>query len=310
MAAIQNPMQRCNAVLRAYGARYRLREHRRSPWITVYQLNPGGKTREHTCRGFAAADPEAIEKLQDLLIEATKAGTAAMLPGGREDLSSSPSRNPCWPEICAAVVAFQRGQGVNMNLLLAFDGDGAGQKATERLLEQLLPQLITGTLSASVLQLPEGDDADGLLRRAGPEALQALIAAAQHWLEWRLARLTAPLAAGVGPAPLDVQAAVEQAGRALVEQLPEGLLRRSAKLQLQGALGLGTGEASVQGDDSTLGTRTPWPPSRPDHRGSVRSGGWCACLCMPLSAVSCFWRWSCSIRPAERRWIGPANWRW
>lgn len=261
MAAIQNPMQRCNAVLRAYGARYRLREHRRSPWITVYQLNPGGKTREHTCRGFAAADPEAIEKLQDLLIEATKAGTAAMLPGGREDLSSSPSRNPCWPEICAAVVAFQRGQGVNMNLLLAFDGDGAGQKATERLLEQLLPQLITGTLSASVLQLPEGDDADGLLRRAGPEALQALIAAAQHWLEWRLARLTAPLAAGVGPAPLDVQAAVEQAGRALVEQLPEGLLRRSAKLQLQGALGLGTGEASVQGDDSTLGTRTPWPPS-------------------------------------------------
>jgi len=59
------------------------------PWITVYQLNPGGKTREHTCRGYAATDPDAIKKLQDLLIEATKTGTAALLPGGREDLSSS-----------------------------------------------------------------------------------------------------------------------------------------------------------------------------------------------------------------------------
>jgi len=137
MAAIQNPMQRCNAVLRAYGARYRLREHRRSPWITVYQLNSGGKTREHTCRGYAAADPDAIEKLQDLLIEATKTGTAALLPGGREDLNSSPSRNPCWPEICAAVVAFQRGQGVNMNLVGPFKGKGyfcllpANRHATE-----------------------------------------------------------------------------------------------------------------------------------------------------------------------------------
>ena len=63
MATIQNPMQRCNAVLRAFGARYRLREHRRSPWITVYQLGKGGTTREHTVKGYAAADPEAIGRL-------------------------------------------------------------------------------------------------------------------------------------------------------------------------------------------------------------------------------------------------------
>ena len=71
MATIQSPMHRCNAVLRALGARYRLREHRRSPWITVYQLGAGGRTREHTIKGYAAADPQAIESLQDLLIEAT-----------------------------------------------------------------------------------------------------------------------------------------------------------------------------------------------------------------------------------------------
>ena len=99
MATIQSPMQRCNAVLRAFGARYRLREHRRSPWITVYQLGKGGTTREHTVKGYAAADPEAIESLQDLLIEATRSGKPA-------------------------VVAFQRGQGVNMNLVGPFKGKG------------------------------------------------------------------------------------------------------------------------------------------------------------------------------------------
>jgi len=124
MATIQSPMQRCNAVLRAFGARYRLREHRRSPWITVYQLGKGGTTREHTVKGYAAADPEAIESLQDLLIEATRSGRPAVLPDGQEDLASTDSSAPCWPEICAAVVGFQRGQGVNMNLVGPFKGKG------------------------------------------------------------------------------------------------------------------------------------------------------------------------------------------
>ena len=97
MATIQSPMQRCNAVLRAFGARYRLREHRRSPWITVYQLGKGGTTREHTVKGYAAADPEAIESLQDLLIEATRSGKPAVLPDGQEDLASTDSSAPCWP---------------------------------------------------------------------------------------------------------------------------------------------------------------------------------------------------------------------
>jgi integrase len=124
MATIQSPMQRCNAVLRAFGARYRLREHRRSPWITVYQLGEGGKTREHTVKGYAAADPEAIENLQDLLIEATRSGKPAVLPDGQEDLDAANANNPCWPAICAAVVAFQRAQGVNMNLVGPFKGKG------------------------------------------------------------------------------------------------------------------------------------------------------------------------------------------
>ena len=90
----------------------------------MYQLGAGGKTREHTVKGYAAADPEAIENLQDLLIEATRSGKPAVLPDGQEDLDAANVNNPCWPEICAAVVAFQRAQGVNMNLVGPFKGKG------------------------------------------------------------------------------------------------------------------------------------------------------------------------------------------
>ena len=123
MSTLQSPMQRCNAVLRALGARYRLREHRRSPWITVYELGARGRTREHTVRGYAAADPLAVERLQDLLIEAARTGQALVLPDGQAAITAAPPA-PCWPEICAAVVAFQRGQGVNMNLVGPFRGKG------------------------------------------------------------------------------------------------------------------------------------------------------------------------------------------
>jgi DNA primase len=68
-----------------------------------------------------------------------------------------------------------RRQGMK-HLLIALDGDGAGQAATDRLIAQLQPQLVAGGLSASVVQLPEGQDADGLLRAQGPTALEGLIA--------------------------------------------------------------------------------------------------------------------------------------
>jgi DNA primase len=58
------------------------------------------------------------------------------------------------------------------HLLIALDGDRAGQAATEKLLEQLQPQLVTGGLSASVVQLPEGQDADGLLCSNGSPAIE------------------------------------------------------------------------------------------------------------------------------------------
>jgi DNA primase len=128
-----------------------------------------------------------------------------------------------------------RRQGMK-HLLIALDGDRAGQAATEKLLEQLQPQLVAGGLSASVVQLPEGQDADGLLRSNGSPAIEGLITGARHWLEWRLDRLLAPLTASTGETSLETLQAVERNGQALVEQLPEGVLRRSAEQRLDVAL--------------------------------------------------------------------------
>lgn len=122
------------------------------------------------------------------------------------------------------------------HLLIALDGDGAGQVATERLLEQLQPQLVAGGLSASVVQLPSGQDTDGLLRAQGPTAVEGVITSARHWLEWRLDRLLAPLVTSAGEPALETLQAIEQAGQALVEQLPDGVLRRSAEQRLNQAL--------------------------------------------------------------------------
>jgi DNA primase len=122
------------------------------------------------------------------------------------------------------------------HLLIALDGDHAGQAATEKLIEQLQPQLVAGGVSASVVQLPEGEDADGLLRTQGATALEGLIASARHWLVWRLDRLLFPLATDSASPSLETLQAVEQAGQALIEQLPDGVLRRSAEQSMNAAL--------------------------------------------------------------------------
>ena len=145
-----------------------------------------------------------------------------------------------------------RRQGMK-RLLIALDGDSAGQSATEKLLEQLQPQLVGGGLSASVVQLPEGQDADGLLRTQGATAIEGLIASVRHWLEWRLDRLLAPLTADSASPTLETLQAVEQAGQSLIEQHPDGVLRRTAEQRFNAALA-GT-------DSSQEAIPAPIPPS-------------------------------------------------
>jgi DNA primase len=62
--------------------------------------------------------------------------------------------------------------------LLAFDGDGAGQKAAMRAAHRALPHLEPGR-SLAFVTLPQGQDPDDLVRSAGPQAFEQLLAAAQ-----------------------------------------------------------------------------------------------------------------------------------
>ena len=113
-----SPLERCNAVLRAFDTPFRLRQHRRSQWVTVYEILPGRCTKERSIRGYPAAEATALERLCDRLLEASKQGLALDAVVEPEVNGKRPGTgSPCWPEICQAVVAFQRGQGVNMNLV-------------------------------------------------------------------------------------------------------------------------------------------------------------------------------------------------
>ncbi|MET0182350.1 MAG: DNA primase [Caulobacterales bacterium] len=81
--------------------------------------------------------------------------------------------------------------------VLCFDGDGAGIKAAARALDLALPHLGPGK-TVRIAVLPEGEDPDDVYRRAGPEALAPMIAAAQPAFdalferEERRAALTTP----------------------------------------------------------------------------------------------------------------------
>lgn len=61
--------------------------------------------------------------------------------------------------------------------ILCFDGDSAGIKAAERALDLALPHLGPGK-TVKIAVLPAGEDPDDVFRRAGPDALAPLIAAA------------------------------------------------------------------------------------------------------------------------------------
>ena len=70
------------------------------------------------------------------------------------------------------------------NVVLLFDGDGAGERALERGLEILLPE----GLRVRAARLPAGEDPDSLLRKQGPDALREAVEAALPALELMIDR--------------------------------------------------------------------------------------------------------------------------
>ena len=78
--------------------------------------------------------------------------------------------------------------------LLCFDGDAAGQKAALRAAVRALPLLKPGH-SLQFVTLPEGQDPDDLVKKAGPKALAALLEASEPLVErlWRAEVAAGPI---------------------------------------------------------------------------------------------------------------------
>jgi DNA primase len=79
--------------------------------------------------------------------------------------------------------------------ILCFDGDAAGQRAAMRAVARALP-LLRPAHSLNIVRLPAGLDPDDLLRRDGPRAMEALLAAPTSLLDtlWEHERDALPLA--------------------------------------------------------------------------------------------------------------------
>jgi len=121
-------------------------------------------------------------------------------------------------------------------VLVVFDGDGAGTRATGKLIAGLRAALISSGLELAVVELPSGSDPDGLIRSHGPDALRRPIEQARHWLQWELDQLLAPLNADADN--LSVLQRCEAQARELLAVLPPGALRERAERRLQEALGV------------------------------------------------------------------------
>ena len=74
-------------------------------------------------------------------------------------------------------------------MILSFDGDAAGQRASWRALERMLP-LLTPELGAQFLQLPTGHDPDTLVQEEGAEKFKARMHSAPALSDYVFARYT------------------------------------------------------------------------------------------------------------------------
>lgn len=101
------------------------------------------------------------------------------------------------------------------NVVFCFDGDNAGRKAAWRALENSLGQVVDGK-NLSFLFLPQGEDPDSYVRRAGKAGFEAQLAEAVPFSQFLLRELTAQV-------DMDTQE-----GRARLLQLARPLLAQVA----------------------------------------------------------------------------------
>ena len=71
-------------------------------------------------------------------------------------------------------------------IVLNFDGDRAGTRATHRAIQEVEQLALQGQLELRVLSLPLGQDPDDYLRQHGSDIYGQQLAAAPLWLDWQI----------------------------------------------------------------------------------------------------------------------------
>lgn len=71
-------------------------------------------------------------------------------------------------------------------IVLNFDGDSAGARASQRAIQEVEQLTLQGELELRVLPLPPGQDPDDYLRQHGSDAYGQHLAAAPLWLDWQI----------------------------------------------------------------------------------------------------------------------------
>ena len=69
MPRLSTAIDRANAILRAHGTPFRLREGHGSRWLSVYENCPGRRVWECSARGYAVRDDRDVERLCSRLLE-------------------------------------------------------------------------------------------------------------------------------------------------------------------------------------------------------------------------------------------------
>ncbi|NOR81233.1 MAG: DNA primase, partial [Methyloprofundus sp.] len=105
-------------------------------------------------------------------------------------------------------------------LVLCFDGDIAGQKASWRAVEAALPCLRDGR-QVKIMRLPEGVDPDTLIRDQGLKDFELRVSSAQALSEYFFERLSQ----GLNLANMEGRASLVNKAKTYLEKLPNGVFQ-------------------------------------------------------------------------------------
>jgi DNA primase len=159
--------------------------------------------------------------------------------------------------------------GVVPEIVFCFDGDRAGRDAAWRALQVALPAIRDGR-QVRFLLLPEGEDPDTLVRKEGPEAFNARVAASEPLSRF----LLDTLAQDLDLSSTDGRARLAALAKPLIANVPDEVYRELLTAELAGRIGLAPGRAgALAAPAPAQPARRPPPdrsrPGRPSGRGSL-----------------------------------------